>query len=63
MHGWPRKKIQDASRFFSVAQLTQAMQDLYEINTYLIPTSNDLYVADVGLLMENLLIRLCSRSA
>ncbi len=61
MHGFPRKKIVDASRYFNVAQLTEAMFDLYEINRYLIPASGDIYVADVGLLMERLLIKLCSR--
>lgn len=62
-HPFVKKRMLEASRYFNIAQLTQAMQDLYEINRYMIPLSTDLHVADIGLLMEKMLIRLCSRTS
>ena len=63
MHPFPRGKYVGAARRFTVAELTQALQDLYQINRHILPSPDDPYVADVGYLMERLLIRLCSRSA
>ena len=63
LHPFPRKNYTEAARYFSITQLTQSLSDLYTIYTYILPQQTDVYVADVGLLMERVLIRLCARTA
>ncbi len=62
MHSYPRGNYLKAAPYFSTTQLTQSLADLYTIYTHILPQQSDVYVADVGLLIERLLIRLCSRS-
>lgn len=59
-HPFVRKKTMAAARLFKVGELTQAVEDLYTIRRHLFPVAGDVYVPDAGLLMENLIIRLCS---
>ncbi|OPZ02618.1 MAG: hypothetical protein BWZ10_03349 [candidate division BRC1 bacterium ADurb.BinA364] len=59
IHVFPRGKYLKAAPAFSASDLMEALQSLYEINRCLIPSADDLYVADVGFLFEKLLIQLC----
>ncbi|MCX7014063.1 MAG: hypothetical protein NTW86_16170 [Candidatus Sumerlaeota bacterium] len=62
MHRFPRGKYEKAAGYFSVSELTKALQDLYEINRFLMPRGDDPYVGDAGYLMERLIVRLCARN-
>ncbi len=61
-HKFVQQKLRAAAPRFSLRELMQALDKLFEINCVIIPSPQDKYIPDIKLLMETYILDFCARS-